>query len=58
MGILNEPTVRDELAATIAAGLDSSINDTPLALEVGSNPTDVDYELADIILARFDVRRA
>lgn len=41
---------RDDLARVIAAGLESSIEDTALALAVGTKPTDVDYELADLIM--------
>lgn len=48
-------TIRDDLARTIAAALDSSQDDTDLAVAVGSTPTDVDYEVADILLDRFAI---
>lgn len=38
-----------KLATLIAAALDSNIEDTPLAIAVGSNPTTVDEEIAEII---------
>lgn len=49
-------STRDDLAAVIATGLDASEAETDFAFIVGgSKPTEVDYELADLILERFSV---
>jgi len=43
-------TETENLARTIAALLQSSVVDTPLAMAVGAEPTDVDYEIAEALI--------